>query len=96
MVSDKISVTVSVGNSMGLHARPASCIARIMADYPDAAVTLSRPGDSGNAADCRSVLALMILAAAKGTELLLTGSGSGAEEAVKKIEACFIANFDED
>ena len=96
MASDKISVTVTVGNKMGLHARPASCIAKIMADYPDAEVTLGRPGDAGNAADCHSVLALMILAAAKGTELLLSGSGEGAEEAVKRIEESFIANFDED
>ena len=96
MASDGISVTVTVGNNMGLHARPASCIARIMADYPDAAVTLCRPEDTVNAADCHSVLALMILAAAKGTRLILSGSGKGADEAVRKIEASFNANFDED
>ena len=96
MVSDKIKVTVTVGNRMGLHARPASCIAKLLADYPEAEVTLARPDDPENAADCHSVLALMILAAGQGTELILSGSGKGAEEAVKKIEACFTANFDED
>ena len=92
---DKIETKVTVGNRMGLHARPAGCIAAILADYPEAEVTLGRPDDWDNAADCRSVLALMILAAGQGTELLLTGSGNGADEAVKRIEACFAANFDE-
>ena len=67
-----------------------------MADYPDAEVTLCRLDDAANAADCHSVLALMILAAAKGTQLLLSGSGEGAEEAVERIEESFKANFDED
>jgi phosphocarrier protein len=92
---DKIEIKVTVGNRMGLHARPAGCIAAIMADYPGAEVMLGRPDDWANAADCRSVLSLMILAAGQGTELLLTGSGDGAAEAVKRIVACFAANFDE-
>jgi phosphocarrier protein len=92
---DKIEIKVTVGNRMGLHARPAGCIAAIMADYTGAEVMLGRPDDWANAADCRSVLSLMILAAGQGTELLLTGSGDGAAEAVKRIEACFAANFDE-
>lgn len=96
MVRDRIETKVSVGNRMGLHARPAACIAEILADYPEAEVTLGRPDDLSNAADCRSVLSLMILAAAQGTELILSGSGTGAQEAIARIEACFTANFDED
>ena len=95
MAINKIETKVSVGNRMGLHARPAGCIAAILAEYPEAEVTLARPDDVENAADCRSVLSLMILAAGQGTELLLSGSGNGADEAVRRIEACFAANFDE-
>ena len=95
MSGEKIEKKVTVGNRMGLHARPASCIAMILADYPEAEVTLARPDDLENAADCHSVLALMILAAGQGTELVLSGSGEGAAEAVRRVEACFAANFDE-
>ena len=95
MSGKKIEKKVTVGNRMGLHARPASCIATILADYPEAEVTLARPDDFENAADCHSVLSLMILAAGQGTELILSGSGEGAAEAVRRIEACFTANFDE-
>ena len=96
MSGERIEKKVTVGNRMGLHARPASCIATILADYPEAEVTLGRPDDLENAADCHSVLSLMILAAGQGTNLILSGSGEGAEEAVRRIEACFVANFDEE
>ena len=62
MSGERIEKKVTVGNRMGLHARPASCIATILADYPEAEVTLGRPDDLENAADCHSVLSLMILA----------------------------------
>lgn len=95
MSGEKIEKKVTVGNRMGLHARPASCIATILAKYPEAEVTLARPGEPDDAADCHSVLSLMILAAGQGTELILSGSGEGAADAVRQIEACFAANFDE-
>ena len=96
MAGTKINVLVTVGNRMGLHARPASRIAMMLADYPEAELTLSREDDPRSFADCRSVLSLIILAAAKGTRLVLQGSGAQAEEAVAKIEQFFAEKFEED
>ncbi len=96
MAGTKINVLVTVGNRMGLHARPASRIAMMLADYPEAELTLSREDDPRSSADCRSVLSLIILAAAKGTRLVLQGSGAQAEEAVAKIEQFFAEKFEED
>ena len=96
MAGTKINVLVTVGNRMGLHARPASRIAMMLADYPEAELTLSREDDPRSSADCRSVLSLIILAAAKGTILVLQGSGAQAEEAVAKIEQFFAEKFEED
>lgn len=96
IVSNKTSTTVTVGNRMGLHARPAARIAMMLADYPGAEVTLAKEDDLKNPADCRSVLSLIILAAVKGTKLILAGSGEKADEAVAKIEKFFAANFEEE
>lgn len=96
MVSEKTNTVVTVGNRMGLHARPASKIAMMLAEYPGATVTLSREDDPKNQADCRSVLSLIILAAVKGTRLILNGSGENAQEAVSRIGEYFAVNFEEE
>ena len=79
-----------------MKSHPASRIAMMLADYPEAELTLSREDDPRSSADCRSVLSLIILAAAKGTRLVLQGSGAQAEEAVAKIEQFFAEKFEED
>ncbi|MBR7103654.1 MAG: HPr family phosphocarrier protein [Lentisphaeria bacterium] len=95
-MSERINTVVTVGNRMGLHARPASRIAMMLADYPGAVLTLAREDDPKNPADCRSVLSLIILAASKGTRLILNGSGEQAEEAVRRIGDFFAVNFEEE
>ena len=93
---DKINRIVTVGNRMGLHARPASRIAMMLADFPGVEVTLAKEEDPKNFADCRSVLSLIILAATRGTRLVLRGEGENAAEAVRQIGDFFSRNFDEE
>ena len=62
-------------NPMGLHARPAAVISRMLAAY-DAKVTV-------NGVSAASVLALMKLGATQGTELRIEGEGPQAAEAVR-------------
>ncbi|ROS28071.1 dihydroxyacetone kinase phosphoryl donor subunit DhaM [Cellulomonas sp. PhB150] len=62
-------------NPMGLHARPAAVISRMLAAY-DAKVTV-------NGVSAASVLALMKLGATQGTELRIEAEGPQAAEAVK-------------
>jgi phosphocarrier protein HPr len=57
------SKTVSVGSSVGLHARPAAVIAQA-ASAASSAVTLSIPG--GNPVDAGSALLIMTLGAKMG------------------------------
>ena len=61
IASDGSKVVVTVGNRMGLHARPASRLVKMLADFPGATVTLAREDDPGTRADCRSVLSLIVL-----------------------------------
>jgi len=88
-----VSKTVRVGNEMGLHARPAAQVAHIAGRFKSD-LQLSRC-DRHCVADCRSVLALLMLAAVKDTELELRGDGSDAAEAVDAVAAYFQRNFDE-
>ena len=63
------SKTVTVGSSVGLHARPAALIAEAVskAGVP---VTLATPG--GNAIDAGSPLMIMTLGAKQGTEVVVS------------------------
>ena len=95
MAAEECVRTVKIGNTMGLHARPAAQIVHL-ANRFKAVLKLRRSDGSGNEADCRSVLAMLMLAACKGTELVLRGSGDDAAEAVEALGGYFDRNFDEE
>lgn len=73
------SITVKVGSSVGLHARPASIISEKAGEL-DAGVTLSTPG--GDPVDADSALMIMTLGASNGDEVIVE---SDDEEAAKII-----------
>jgi phosphocarrier protein HPr len=73
------SITVKVGSSVGLHARPASLISEKAADL-DSEVTLAVPG--GEAVDAGSALLIMTLGASCGDEVVVEGD---SEDDVKTI-----------
>ena len=86
---------VIVGNRMGLHSRPAAVIARMLSTR-NCDATLKRSDNSGESADCRSVLSLLILAAGCGTKLTLRVSGTDAAAVVEELGGFFDRNFDEE
>lgn len=89
---------IVVDNSMGLHARPAAQLVRIASGF-DATMSvekLDEEGEESEEADCRSVLSLLMLAAGKGTRLLLRASGPQAEEAFRAVVEFFESKFGEE
>lgn len=88
-----ISRTVKVGSPMGLHARPAAQLVHI-ANRFKSDLKLRRT-DGRTEADCRSVLALLMLAAVKDTELELSACGEDASVALDAMADYFNRNFDE-
>ncbi|MCU1545416.1 MAG: HPr family phosphocarrier protein [Homoserinimonas sp.] len=68
--------TVTFGSAVGLHARPASTIAKAAADSGHAVTLESSAGKKANAA---SVLLLLAMGVSAGDELVLTVSGDDAE-----------------
>ena len=90
---ETLAEKVVVGNEMGLHARPAAQLVHIAGKF-QSAVSIYKPGSSSGA-DCRSVLALLMLAATCGTELEVRASGVDAKDAVAAIVECFNNKFGE-
>ena len=81
------SAHVALRNPLGLHARPAAVLARLVAGY-DATVTI----DGVNGA---SVLELMKLGAAGGHELAVAASGPQAREALAAVVEAVEGGFGE-
>jgi len=81
----------TVTNELGLHFRAAAMVVRTLGDF-DSQVTIS---NGQTAADGRSVLDLMTLAATRGTTLDVTAVGGDAEKALEALGALIARNFAE-
>ena len=92
-MENTISEKMTVCNAMGLHARPAAQLVHIAGKFKSA-VSIRKTG-SPSWSDCRSVLALLMLAATCGTELEVQASGCDAREALDAIGAYFKDKFGE-
>ena len=90
-MSKALCRTVVVSNPQGLHARPADMLVRLANQF-DAVILIGRGGEM---VDCKSILSLLTLGAALGTELSLTAEGHDAEVAIETIEQFFLRGFDE-
>lgn len=86
--SDELVEHLVLKNTLGLHARPAAMVARIVGEY-DAQVTL-------NGVDGASVLALMGLALPGGAEVELCASGAQASAVLKALVPHFEEGFGEE
>lgn len=82
---------VRIQNKLGLHARASAKLATDASRF-NSEVTLSRNGVEINA---KSIMGIMMLAASKGSELLLRAEGSDAETALDSIEALVNSHFGE-
>ena len=82
------SKTVTVGSSVGLHARPASIIAEAASEYDDE-ILLSVPGE--DPVDAGSSLLIMTLGAEKGAQVTVESDNA---EAVDKIAALIEQDLD--
>ncbi len=94
-MEENIEKIVQIGNVRGLHARPAAELGKIASGF-NARITLEKPGQPAGAADCRSIMGLLMLAAPKNSELLLKAEGPDAVRAVEQIIRYFASNFDEE
>ncbi len=84
--------TVAIVNERGLHARAAARFVRLAEQF-DAEVTVAKGGVTVSS---RSIMGLMMLAAAAGCEIELTATGAEAAEALAALAALVESRFEED
>ncbi|KFN51405.1 HPr family phosphocarrier protein [Arenimonas composti] len=81
-----------VSNRLGLHARAAAKLVQLLSAYK-AQVTLTGRGREVNA---KSIMGVLLLAAAPGASLLLRCDGEDEAAAAEAAAALFERRFDED
>jgi phosphocarrier protein HPr len=87
-----LSREITIVNKLGLHARAAAKFVNLASAF-ESEINLSRNGQQVNG---KSIMGVMMLAAAKGTTLELSADGSDAEEALQQLEALVAHRFDEE
>lgn len=91
-MADRCTVTVTIVNRLGLHARPAMSFVDTASAYKSN-VTVRR---GGQAVDGKSIMHMMMLAATKGTQLEIDAEGPDAEQACEALRALVDGGFGEE
>lgn len=86
-----ISRTVRVSNKLGLHARPAAMLVTAAARY-ESEVFLTKDGLRVNG---KSIMGVMMLAAEKGSELIIEVNGPDEKDAIEEIVRIVESGFGE-
>lgn len=87
MLADSLEII----NKLGLHARAAAKLAGVAARFSSDI----KIGHGDKLINAKSVMALMMLAAGKGTELNITVEGEDETEALSAIQALVADRFEE-
>jgi phosphocarrier protein HPr len=86
------SKTVVINNAQGMHARPATLFAELASGFES---TIEVVRDS-QVVDGKSILHVMTLAAAQGTELTIHANGADAKQAVDALAQLVESEFGEE
>ncbi len=78
-------------NKMGIHARPAAMIVRVTNKFKSE-VLVEKDEEQVNG---KSIMGLMMLAAAKGTNVKFIVTGDDAPQMLEELAALFAKKFDE-
>jgi len=81
-------------NERGFHARPASLFVQQACSF-DSKITVKNE-TTGDNADGKSLMSLLMLAAARGTKLKIIAEGSDAETALHSLGDMIAKGFDEE
>ena len=87
-----LSRTLPIINARGLHARASARFVKCAEGF-DAEITVSKDGQSVSGA---SIMGLMMLAAAAGSQILVEAAGPDAARALDALEALVANRFDEE
>ncbi|MBP82853.1 MAG: phosphocarrier protein HPr [Verrucomicrobiales bacterium] len=83
---------LTIPNEEGLHARPAAKFVKLASRF-SCEIWIEKDGEEING---KSIMGLMMLAAAQGTVIKVTADGDDADEAIIKISALVNSGFEAD
>jgi phosphotransferase system HPr (HPr) family protein len=89
MQTSRISRVIVIKNTQGLHARPADMFARLARQF-ESRIEIVR---EGRRVEASSIIDLLTLGAAQGTELVLEAEGHDAVEAVEALAKLVESGF---
>lgn len=92
MSENKLSKELEIKNQKGLHARAAAAFVKTAESF-DAVIEVERIGQKVNGC---SIMGLMMLAAAKGTTIVVSCQGNQAESAMNAIAELVDNKFGEE
>ncbi|MBI3300149.1 MAG: HPr family phosphocarrier protein [Elusimicrobia bacterium] len=86
----------TVKNRLGLHARPASLFVQTASRHRCKVTVVKATGGEEVVVNGKSVMGLMMLAAACGEDVKVVLEGPDEKEALKRLEDLFTRKFDEE
>lgn len=90
--SESLKATVKIRNRLGLHARPAMSFVDVANGF-DSDIQVRK---GSQVVDGKSIMQMMMLAAAEGTELQIEAAGTDAADAIAALRDLIDRKFDED
>ncbi len=87
----KLSKKVKVKNDLGIHARPAAYIVKLLLNCKSH-VTFTHKKETINA---KSIMSILMLAVGKNSQITIKIDGEDAEEVMESLELAFENHFEE-
>lgn len=91
MTNERIERQVEIVNPLGFHARPAAEFVRLAASFRSD-LWLEKDGVEVNA---KSIMGVLMLAAEKGSQLMIRAKGDDADDALTALEDLIAGGFEE-
>jgi phosphocarrier protein len=91
-VSQRVEIKATIVNKLGLHARPAMTFVDLASTFTSDV----KVAKADTEVDGKSIMQMMMLAAGKGSEILIVCEGEDAEKAAAALRALVDAGFDEE
>jgi phosphocarrier protein HPr len=86
---------LTIINKLGLHARAAAKLVTLASQFP-CEIRVARVGQNGREVSGKSIMGVMMLAAAKDSRIRLIAEGENAEAALDSLTELINRRFDED
>ena len=91
MTNERIERQVEIVNQLGFHARPAAEVVRLAASFR-CDLWLEKDGVEVNA---KSIMGVLMLAAEKGSQLMIRAKGDDADDALTALGDLIAGGFEE-